>query len=353
MVMQDGGTVDVRPGHDPRRAAPEHSGAYLATGLCLALYALAMLGWTVYGIAESDGSTWDFVEGLFNPGASPAAQLLGPYEWAFTVVFLVVAGLALAQRRVVRTAALLSGFLLLAVSAREGVGLLDAAYRDQYSNDPLGGWALATRGLGLLTALVVLTVMFPATERRGGATALGGRDAAPGSGEPDAGWRRPTRISGVLFLLNGLAQLAWTVRNVTSPGMDAGRYLRDAVDASVLGNLHVAATVEFTTVGSVVVLLVLGVLAVRGRRDVRGALVVFAAVQLYLTVRTVVWLAVTDFFNRTFETTEGALSMVTTAFALAAMTSVVLLATGRGFGPYGGARAETFRTALDGRYSER
>jgi hypothetical protein len=353
MVMQDGGAVDVRPGHDPGRAAPEHSGAYLATGLCLALYACALTAWTVYGIAESDSTTWDFVEGLFNPGASPAAQLLGPYEWSFTVAFLVIAALALAQRRVARTAALLSGFLLLAVSAREGVGLLDAAYRDQYSNDPLGGWALATRGLGLLTALVVLTVLFPATERRAEARTTGER--APGRG-PDALdplWRRPSRISGVLFLINGLVQLGWAVREVTSPGMDARRFLRDAVDASVFGTLHVAATPEFTTVGSVAVLLVLGVLAVRGRRDVRGALLVFAAVQLYLTVRMVVWLAVTDFFNQSFETAEGALSLVTTAYALAAMTSVVVLATGRGFGPYVGARAETFRTALDGRYSGR
>ncbi|MEV0370011.1 hypothetical protein AB0I10_09325 [Streptomyces sp. NPDC050636] len=349
MVMQDGGAVDVRPGPDPGRAAPEHSGAYLATGLCLALYAAALLGWTVFGIVDSGGSAWDFIEGLFNPGASPAAQLLGPYEWAFTVAFLVIAVLALAQRRVARTAALLSGFLLLAVSAREGVGLLDAAYRDQYSNDPLGGWALATRGLGLLTALVVLTLMFPARERRGGEAGAGGERGAG----PDAQWRRPARISGVLFLINGLAQLAWAVQDVTAPGMDARRYLRDAVDASVLGDLHVAATLAFTTVGSVVVLLVLGVLAVRGRHDVRGALLVFAAVQLYLTVRTVVWLAVTDFFNQSFETTEGTLSMVTTAYSLAAMTSVVVLATGRGFGAYGGARAETFRTALDGRYSGR
>ncbi|UQA93544.1 hypothetical protein [Streptomyces halobius] len=349
MVMQDGGAVDVRPGADTGRAAPEHSGAYLATGLCLALYACALLAWTGYGIAQSDGTTWDFVEGLFNPGASPAEQLLGPYEWAFTVAFLAIAGLALAQRRVARSAALLSGFLLLAVSVREGVGLLDAAYRDQYGSDPLGGWALATRGLGLLTALVVLTVLFPAAERRAGRPG-GPGERGPG---PDAWWRRPSRISGVLFLISGLAQLGWTVRGLTAPGMDTDRYLRDAVDASVLGDLHVAATPEFTTLGSVVVLLVLGVLAVRGRGDVRGALLVFAAVQLYLTVRTVVWLAVTDFFNQSFETAEGALSMATTAYALAAMTSVVVLATGRGFGVYGGARAETFRTALDGRYGGR
>ncbi|MEU9120326.1 hypothetical protein AB0C96_10760 [Streptomyces sp. NPDC048506] len=344
MVMQDGGTVDVRPGTAPGRAAPEHGNAYLATGLSLALYGGTLIAWTVYGIAQGGGGFGDFLEGLFNPGASPASQVLGPYEWSFTVVFLVIAGLALAQRRVARSAALLSALLLLAVSVREGVGLLDAAYRDQYRNDPLGGWTLATRGLGLVVAVVVLCAMLPASERR---------RSGPGKGRPavrpDAGWRRPSRICGVLFLLLGLARLGWTVRDLTASGLGAAHYLRGAVDGSLLGTLDLAATVEFTTVSSVAVLLVLGVLALRARHDVRGALLVFAGVELYLTVRTVVWLTVTDFFNRSFETTEGALSMATTAYALAAMTSVVVLGTGRGFGSYGGLRADGFRAARAGR----
>ncbi|MFE0377386.1 hypothetical protein ACFW1M_17765 [Streptomyces inhibens] len=342
--------MDVRPGADPGRAAAEHSGAYLATALCLGLYAGTLLAWTVYGIAQGDGSPWDFLEGLFNPGASPANQVLGPYEWSFTVVFLMIAGLALAQRRVARSAALLSALLLLAVSVREGVGLFDAAYRAQYANDPLGGWTLATRGLGLVVALVVLAAMLPATERRpGGRGSRTGHDGGRGAGGAESWWRRSSRICGVLFALMGLARLGWAVHDLMTTGMDKGNYLRGVVDGSVLGTLDLAASAEFTTVASVTVLLVLGVLALRGRRDVRGALLVFAAVELYLTVRTVVWLTVTGAFSHSFDTTEGALSMATTAYALAAMTSVVVLATGRGFGPYGGVRAEGFRTAAVGR----
>ncbi|MEU9112581.1 hypothetical protein AB0D04_12470 [Streptomyces sp. NPDC048483] len=337
MVMQDGGTVDVRPGPDPARAAPEHSGAYLATGLCLGLYGGALLAWTVYGITQSSGTAWDFVEGLFNPGASPAtAEVLGPYEWSFTVAFLTVAGLSLAQRRVARSAALLCAFLLLAVSLREGIGLLHAAYRDQYSNDPLGSWALATRGLCLLTALVVLTVLFPATEQRGGRPLPPPAGRTPDS--PEARWRRLSRICGVLFLITAVVRIGWTVRNLTSSGMSTDSYLRGVVDGSIPGTLDLSATGEFTTVVSILAFLVLGVIAFRGRRDIRGALLAFAAVELYLTVRTVVWLAVTDFFNLSSQTSEGALSMATTAYALAAMTSVVVLATGRGFGPYDGVR---------------
>lgn len=340
MVMRDAGTVDVRPGTDPGRAAPEHSGAYLATALSLALYAGTLLAWTVYGIAQGDGNVWDFLEGLFNPGAAPVSQVLGPYEWSFTVVSLMVAGLAMAQRRVARSAALLVAALLLAVSLREGVGLFDSAYRDQYGNDPLGGWALATRGLGLVVAVVVLVALVPATERRRGEPGTGRRAA-----DPDPSWRRSSRICGALFLLMGLARLGWTVRDLTASGTDVPHYLRGVVDGSLLGTLDLEASVEFTTAASVAVLLLLGVLALRGRHDVRGALLVFAAIELYVTVRTVVWLTVTDFFNRSFETAEGALSMATTAYGLAAMTSVVVLATGRGFGPYGGVRAEGFRTA--------
>ncbi|AJT64975.1 hypothetical protein T261_3305 [Streptomyces lydicus] len=325
MVMQDGGTVDVRPGADPVRAAPEHSGAYLAAGLCLVLYGGALLAWTLYGIAQGEGTGWDFVEGLFNPGASPAPQALGPYEWAFTVAFLAVGGLSLAQRRAARSGALLCAFLLLAVSLREGVGLFNAAYRDQYSNDPLGGWALATRGLGLLTALVVLTVLSPATERPDGSAP----SPAPGF-EPRR--RRLFRICGVLFLITAAARTGWTVWDLASSNMGTGRYLRGAFDGSFLSTLDLSASPEFTNVSSVLVLLVLGVIALRGRRDIRGALLLFAAVELYLTVRTVVWLAVTDFFSLSSETVEGATSVATTAYELAAMTSVVLLVTGRSFG---------------------
>ncbi|MFF8369132.1 hypothetical protein ACF05W_09850 [Streptomyces lydicus] len=343
MVMQDGGTVDVRPGADPGRAAPEHRGAYRVTALCLGVYAGTLLAWTVYGIAHGDSGVDDFLEGLFNPGASPAAQVLGPYEWSFTVVFAVVAALALAQRRVARSAALLSAALLLAVSLREEVGLLSGPYRDQYGNDPLGGWALATRGLGLVVALVVPAVLLPAVEGRrapGTAAAWAGGDARRD---------RSSRICGVLFLLMGVARLRWTVRDLTAGGTNVAHYLRGVVDGSLLGTVDLSTSTEFTTVGSVLTLLVLGTLALRARRDVRGALLVFAAVELYLTVRTVVWLTVTDFFNRSLETTEGALSMATTAYGLAAMTSVVVLATGRGFGPYGGIRTEGFRTARAGR----
>ncbi|MCZ1007960.1 hypothetical protein [Streptomyces lydicus] len=363
MVMQDGGTVDVRPGADPGRAAPEHGGAYRTTATSLALYSGVLLAWTAYGIAQGDGNTWDFLEGLFNPGASPTTQILGPYEWAFTVGFLAIAGLALARRRVARSAALLCGWVLLAVSLREGVGLTDAAYRDLYHHDPLGGWVLATRGLGLVVALVVLCTMFPATERRRGGrpstTAVDGPaaddlavDGPAASGlaanGPEIWQRRPSRICGMLFLLMSLARLGWLVGDLATPEGNVGHYLHDAVDGSVLGTLDLAAPSAFTTLGSVLALLVLGVLAVRGRREVRGALLVFAALELYMTVRTVVLLTVTDFFNRSFDTPQGALSLVTTAYALAAMTSVVVLATGRGFGPHG-MRADGLRAAAMGR----
>ncbi|MEU7640041.1 hypothetical protein AB0C11_28760 [Streptomyces sp. NPDC039016] len=329
MVMRDGDALDARPGGAPPRAAPEHHGAYHTTAFFLTLYASALTAWTVYGIVQGDGSLWDFVEGLFNPGASPASQLVGPYEWAFAAAFFATAGLAAAHRRPARSAALFSGFFLLAVSLREAVGLCDAAYRYQYATDPLGGWALATRMLGLVVAVVVLTTMLPAVEHRRRRT-----DATPPAPRPvlPARDRCLSRICGVLFLVMGLIRLAWTVRDLTTPGMDTARYLRGAVDGSVLGTLNLAASAEFTTLGSVLGFLLLGGLAIRARRDLRGALLVFASIELYLTVRTAVWLTVTDFFNQSFETQEGALSAATTAYGLAAMTSVMVLVMGVGRG---------------------
>ncbi|MFF4602086.1 hypothetical protein ACFY12_04895 [Streptomyces sp. NPDC001339] len=359
MVMQDGGTVDVRPGTDPGRAAPEHHGAYRVTALSLALYAGALIAWTFRGIVQGDGGIGDFLEGLFNPVASTGPQTLGPYEWSFTAMLLVVAGLALAQRRMARSAALLSAVLLLAGVLPEAVGLFDAGYRSQYRGDPLGGWTLATHGLGLMVALAVLCAMLPATERRGGPAADRrgepgtDRRAGPGTDRravgPDACRRRASMVGGALFVVLGLTRLGWAVRTLTAGELEASRSLRALVDDSVLGTPSLAPPAEFTTVSSVAVLLVLGLLALRARHDVRGALLVFAGIELYMTVREVVGLTVSGFFNRSFETTEGALSLATTAYALAAMTSVVVLATGRGSGPYGGQRAEGFRTAQAGR----
>ncbi|MFH9425614.1 hypothetical protein [Streptomyces sp. NPDC017529] len=328
MVMQDGGVVDVRPGPGPGRAAAEHDRAYRTAGAALGLYGAALTAWTVYGIVQGDGSVWDFFEGLFNPRASFFMWTLGPGEWALVVALLAVAGCALARRRVARTGALLLGWVILAQSAREIAGLCHAGYRQLYAVEHLGGLVLATRGLGLVAALVVVVSLLPAAERAD----------APGA---DSWWRRRlSRICGVLFLVLGAVRLAWTVWGMAQDRLDVGPYLHRAVDASRNASVQLSNSTEFTTLSAVIILAVLGVLAVRGRRDVRGALLVFAAVELYLTVRTVVLLTVTGFFGGPFVTGESVVSLVTTAYELAATTSVVVLATGRSFSAYGAPGAQ-------------
>ncbi|WP_399087006.1 hypothetical protein ACGH2B_09565 [Streptomyces sp. BBFR2] len=342
MAMQDDGAVDVRPDPDPARADPAHRGRYRAAGTCLGLLGLAMACWTVAGVVQGGGGLWDFVEGLFHPALPGAVPVLGPYEWAFTAAFLAVAGPALAGRRAARAAALLLGWVLLAAAVREGVGLCDAAYRTRYVTATDWGWLLATRCLGLVTALVVLGALLPLGDGR--------RGAPGGPGAPGGAWRRrPSRICGVLFLLMGVVQLAWTVRGPVLASGHAGRFLRAVVDASVPGMPGLAAAPEFASAGAVLVLLTLGALAWGARWEVRSALLAYGAVQLYLTVRSVVELAVTDYFNRSLETSQGVLWLVTTAYGLAAMTSVVVLASARPGGPYCGARGEGLRTAAAGR----
>ncbi|MFD9816294.1 hypothetical protein [Streptomyces sp. NPDC059080] len=341
MVMQDDGAVDVRPDPDPGRADPAHRGRYRAAGLCLGLLGLAMAGWTVRGVAQGGGGVWDFVEELFHPAFPGEVPVLGPYEWAFTAAFLGVAGPALAGRRAARAAALLLGWVLLAAVLREAVGLCDAAYRARYVTAPEWGWLLATRCLGLVTALVVLGALLPAGDARRGAP--GEPDAPPGAR------RRPSQICGVLFLVMGVVQLAWTVQGPMLAFGHPGRFLRAAVDASATGTVGLAAPPEFASAGAALVLLILGALAWDARCDVRSALLAYGAVQLYLTVRAVVQLAVTDYFNRSLETPQGALWLATTAYGLAAMTSVVVLSSGQPGGPYGGARGESLRTAAAGR----
>ncbi|GAA3165517.1 MULTISPECIES: hypothetical protein [Streptomyces] len=342
MAMQDDGAVDIRPDPDPGRADPAHRARYRAAGACLGLLGLALAGWTVRGVVQGGGGVWDFVEELFHPALPGAAPLLGPYEWAFAVAFLGVAGPAVAGRRAARAAALLLGWVLLAAALREAVGLCDEAYLARYVTAPQWGWLLATRCLGLVTALVVLGALLPVGNGHRGAP--GEPDAPPGA------WRRrSSRICGVLFLVMGVVQLGWTAQGPLLASGHPGRFLRAVVDASATGTVGLAAPPEFTAAGAALVLLALGALAWCGRCEVRSALLAYGAVQLYLTVRSVVQLAVTDYFNRSLETPQGVLWLATTAYGLAAMTSVVVLSSGRPGGPYGPARGESLRTAAAGR----
>ncbi|POX35936.1 hypothetical protein C3486_36215 [Streptomyces sp. Ru73] len=332
MMTQDGRLLDVRPGADPGRATPEHSGAYLAAGLALGLYACALLAWVVSGAVDAEIDPLDFAEGLFNPLAGPVGAL-GPQEWALAAALAAVAGAALAQRTVARPAALLLACLVLARSLREGIGLLHTDYRSAYRFETLGGWTLATHVLGLLAASVVLCVLLPARP-----------EPVP---RPAAGswWHgRVSRICGVLFLLAGLFQAAWLVQQLTG-GKGAGPYLASALDAAVSPSADApVAGPGFTALAAVAGWLVVGWLALAGRRDVRGALLVFAAVQLYLVVRTVVGYTVTGAFSTGARTVGGALDLATTAYLLAAMTSVLVLTTGRAFSPAHGTTHSWART---------
>ncbi|UNO40354.1 hypothetical protein [Streptomyces sp. MST-110588] len=473
MVMWDGTAVDVRPVPDPGRAAAEHDGAYRTAGVALVLCGGVLATWIGSTIARANATLGDFLEGLFNPRASGSPGPLGPYECAFTASLLAVGALALARRRVARSAGLLLGCLLLVTALREGVDLMHAEYRDLYGRDPLGDWALATRALSAVVALTVLFALLPATERHGpaaggrvgavlgrvasafgrgrsgradaerdsghpdvrsGRTGPGSGRTGPGSGRADSGcgpgssgagqndsarrgtdsasrrtpsvsartgsafprtgtgsnrtstgsgrtgagfdrtgpgagrrtaasralgasavswWqRRLSRVCGVLLLIMGAAQLTWTLEGPKGVHIHPGTNLGSALDAAALGSVHTPVSGEFTALATTAVLLVLGALALRGRRDVRGAVLVFGAMQLYLTVRTVVELTVTGFVGEALRTTGGALWLVTTAYELVALTSVVVLAMGRGFrsydawrgGPYDGDGASRSRS---------
>ncbi|MET9291172.1 hypothetical protein [Streptomyces sp. NPDC003077] len=344
MVMQDDGTVEVRPEPHPGRAAARHSGAYIRAGVALLLYGAALGAWALYDVLHADLGVGDFLEGLFNPLAALGPLLFGPHAWALTVATAAVGGLLLARRRAARTAALLLGAVLLALSLREGVGLLHETYRTGYAADPLGGWYLATRVLELVASVVVLFALVPAGERPA--------PGPPGATGASRWHHRISRVCGVLFLIMGVLVLAWTAWGPAAGRGAVGGYLRGLVDASareVPFGTDLAGSPEFRTVTSVVALLVLGFLACRARADVRGALLLLAATRLYLTVQMVVLLAVTGSFDASLRTAESTLSLMTTAYELVASTSVVILATGPRFSAYDARWAARPTAGLPGR----
>lgn len=118
----------------------------MVSGVLLLLYGLVPIAWVIYSLVVTETPVGDFLEQLVNPmSEGQHVRALTPYEWAFAVALVVVGICALAQRRAARGGALLLSIMLLFLSVREGIGLLDDEYRQDYFVNEEGGWILATR----------------------------------------------------------------------------------------------------------------------------------------------------------------------------------------------------------------
>ncbi|MEV6107763.1 hypothetical protein AB0M28_24135 [Streptomyces sp. NPDC051940] len=264
-------------------AGPPRRGAGVAAGVLLLFFGVAVVAWIVYDFVEfSDLSAGKFAQALVDPRIGVEPELFNEQVWALTVLMLVVGVLACAARAGARGAALLAGTMLLAVSARELVGLaVSDDFRDSYigGNDLdvliIGSWVV-----GLLVSVAVLALMLAAAPRT---------PVRPGG---------PGAAAGALLLFLGVVQLAWIVYYLASDRYpwNAKDYLRHLVDAShgvmpgTTGSGEIGGTYYSYQALFAVAMLLFGALALAGRRSAGGGAVALAAVVLYPDVRSMIGL---------------------------------------------------------------
>uniref|UniRef100_UPI0014084D2E hypothetical protein n=1 Tax=Streptomyces sp. YIM 98790 TaxID=2689077 RepID=UPI0014084D2E len=256
------------------RAPAEHAAGFVVSGVLLLVFAGAVTAWLVDGIVTYEVPVGDFLKGIVVPDTTGTSAVLGPYEWALTAALLVTGVLSVAMRSAARGAGLLLAFLLLALTLRQGVGLLDAHYREALTEGHHGAWQLVTYGAGLGISVVVLIVLLRARE---------------------APYRPPggaLRTAGVLLLLCGAVSAAWLVDGERFAqrylGGGWGDFFHGLVDASAPhhpASSLAPASSDFYAVALAVALPAVGVLALAGRPAARGAGVLLLAVQAYFALR--------------------------------------------------------------------
>ncbi|WP_181788574.1 hypothetical protein, partial [Streptomyces phytophilus] len=289
MEVLDQGTKRQPGAAASDRFAPQrHLGAYLAVAVLLTALGRMVVVWLYYDFDYVSSGADDFLKALYDPRIMLEPELFSPYVWAFTVALMVAGVVAALNRRAGRGAALLCGFVMFATAARELVGLVTS---DQFRQWYIGGNDLevaiiSSWSIVLLFSAVVVVLMLRAGERRPAGIA----------GVPVRGSQLYV-IAGGLMVVLGLALAGWIVRMLTRDegGIGAGEYFRGLVDPGESFYPVLAGTTEFWEAVFVVSLLVLGVLALMRRPVVRGAAITVLGVYLYINVRRMIGMTITDF----------------------------------------------------------
>ncbi|WP_183091541.1 hypothetical protein [Streptomyces radicis] len=278
------------------RAPGAQRGAYLLSGTLLLVFAGGVLAWLLNGLDQSGARPIDLIKAFFDPTHPVPERLLAPYEWVFTVALVAVGLLALAQRRFARGGALLLAFVLLALCLRQGVGALDATYREGFDDPDYGAWTALTYVGGFVIAVAIVVSLLRAREERRSSV------TAP--------------LGGAVLLVLAAIHIAWVIdRQRILADVNAfswGDYARDLVDPSLLhAPLSLSGGVYFHEAALLVAAVVVGALAVANRPAARGAGVVVLALLTYLEVRAITLRFQLDWWDESFDSTRGVLDLLT------------------------------------------
>ncbi|WP_181727227.1 hypothetical protein [Streptomyces sp. PT12] len=278
----------------------------------LLVFAVGLIAWLLNGLDQSGARPIHLIEAFFDPTRQVPERLLTPYEWVFTLALVAVGLLALARRRFARGGALLLAFMLLALCLRQGVGALDATYREGFDHPDYGAWTALTYVGGFAIAVAIVVSLLRAREERRPSVTL--------------------PLGGAALLVVAGIQVAWVIdrqRILADFGAFSwGDYFRDLVDPSLLHSpLSLSGGVSFHEAALLVAAVVVGALAVANRPAARGAGVVVLAMLVYLEVREITIRFQLDWWDDSFDSTRGVLDLLTHVVSLPlAVAGLALLA---------------------------
>ncbi|AKH82863.1 hypothetical protein AA958_12145 [Streptomyces sp. CNQ-509] len=286
MAVLEEGTKPQSGQASDRHAPRRHLGAYLTAAVLLTALGRLIIVWISYDFDYVNTGFGDFLKALYDPRVILEPELFGPYVWAFTVALMVTGLVAALNRRAGRGAALLCGFVMFATATRELIGL---ASSDRFRQWYIGGNDLevaiiASWSMVLLFSVTVVVLMLRAADR-----------PAAGRAGVSAQGSQLYVIAGGLMVVLGLALVGWIVRMLTREGVDKGSYFKGLVDAGENPYPVLAGSGDFWAAVFPVALLVLGVLALIRRPVVRGASITLLGVLLYLYVRQMIGMTITDY----------------------------------------------------------
>ncbi len=285
-VVDQGPRWRSEPPESDRHAPRRHLGVYLTAAVLLTALGRLVIVWIYYDFDYVSTDVEDFLKALYDPRIPLEPELFNPYVWAFTVALLVTGLVAALNRRAARGAALLCGFVMSFTAVRELIGLATSdQFRDWYvGGNDLEFVIITSWVVVLLFSATVLVMMLRAGDRPAGGAGAG---PAPGS--------QLYVVAGGLMVLLGLALAGWIVRMLTRDGADTGRYFKGLVDAGESPFPVSAGTTEYYEAVFVVALLVLGALALMRRPVVRGAAMAILGVYLYINVRRMIGMTISDY----------------------------------------------------------
>lgn len=228
----------------------------LVSGVLLVLSGVVVAAWLIYRQAHQESSVYDLI--------APMRTVSTPYDWAFPVALVAVGIGLLLRRRAARGGALLAVWIMAALVVREAVGIANTG-----GIAGLSPAVLVTLLGGFVASGVVLVLLL-----RGDGVRLT--------------WAKAFRVAGWLMLGLGVLRLLSSVISALIAGAGIPSILTVIVNPAAAGPNVALSSATFYLFAQTIAFILVGALAVMGRRVARGAAFVLLGVTVYVSCRDLI-----------------------------------------------------------------